>query len=665
MTSEGFDVEEWDADFLDQLVQAEELALSTQLPHHHHPRPPPPPPPRVAPPGDVSYSPPRELSQRTHETYHKGGIPDCFDSVAPRGNHSAKEQENDRLKKELNRVSKQLDHLEQKYLELRKERDKKEQQVKVIQSRIEAKDAEFQHTKNAETDCLVSSPTAPVISAVGQNANSSNGQLGSGKCCSKKLFGIWNSDDQKWGRVLVEKLFMTCEVDFHVLFGYLNSPQDDSNMTLSDQLCPTQPIEAAKVSQLYSALTKIGNNSLRLENLLEALVDLCSLKNVVIIHRSLRVLHKILSNSFSMEKEFGKRENVTIEEHFSENIKSDINGGGDLENGSFCFANVAEMLKQGQIPGGLKMSNVKTPDHNGFFDHSFGASISGVFWVSLFENMCLIAIKNNEEQIRHEALLIMNLILMRQNAYSERDKFGGELVFQSLSQLLRREAGFSVQDQAVHTLYLLCNCPKVIAMLCAGFEEDGERACSKDNNDKSISTFQGLNELLIGLSDCVACYGSATAEEMKLRRNAISFLAFLGSSGKSGFEILLNHKLPKGTNFLAIILQSLMSDLDLQALKSAHKSGIVREQSLLIREALILLNRLVSHPQYSVPVLQALTNTRDMASMTVDVANRLTQKSKLFWQDDTTTKQIRESEILDLAQVFKKRVFTFLGDNIS
>lgn len=67
-------------------------------------------------------------------------------------------------------------------------------------------------------------------------------------------------------------------------------------------------------------------------------------------------------------------------------------------------------------------------------------------------------------------------------------------------------------------------------------------------------------------------------QEMKLRKNAINFLAFLGSSGKFGFEVLLDHKLPKGTNFLAIILQSLIYDLDLQASKSAKNSGIIHEQ---------------------------------------------------------------------------------------
>lgn len=65
---------------------------------------------------------------------------------------------------------------------------------------------------------------------------------------------------------------------------------------------------------------------------------------------------------------------------------------------------------------------------------------------------------------------------------------------------------------------------------------------------------------------------------MKLRRNAIFFLAFLGSSGKSGFEILLNHRLPENSNFLGIILQSILYDLDLQASQSDRTGGIHLEQ---------------------------------------------------------------------------------------
>ena len=72
MSEEGF--EEWDAEFLDQLIQVEELALSasssTAIPNHHQPLPSlhrrlPEPPAPAEPRRTVTHSPPRELSQRT------------------------------------------------------------------------------------------------------------------------------------------------------------------------------------------------------------------------------------------------------------------------------------------------------------------------------------------------------------------------------------------------------------------------------------------------------------------------------------------------------------------------------------------------------------------------------------------------------------------------
>jgi hypothetical protein len=72
-----------------------------------------------------------------------------------------------------------------------------------------------------------------------------------------------------------------------------------------------------------------------------------------------------------------------------------------------------------------------------------------------------------------------------------------------------------------------------------------------------------------------------------------------------------------------------------------------------MREILILLNRLVSSPSYSATVLRDLTNTR---RLTLDVAIRLSQKGNENKQLDGLVKQIRQTEIVDLARIFKKRV---------
>jgi len=92
---------------------------------------------------------------------------------------------------------------------------------------------------------------------------------------------------------------------------------------------------------------------------------------------------------------------------------------------------------------------------------------------------------------------------------------------------------------------------------------------------------------------------------------------------------------------------------------------VVTVRTFLIREILILLNRLVSNPLYSAAVLRGLTTTRDMASLTIDVATRLSRKGKQNEQQDSMVKHIRETEIVQLARHFKKRVFTYLGDDTS
>lgn len=80
----------------------------------------------------------------------------------------------------------------------------------------------------------------------------------------------------------------------------------------------------------------------------------------------------------------------------------------------------------------------------------------------------------------------------------------------------------------------------------------------------------------------------------------------------------------------------------------------------LFREALILLNRLASHPIYSKATMEALTSSNPIASLTVDVVSRLPHRSKSFKYDDAMKSQM-EAETTDLAQLFRTRVFAFVG----
>ncbi|KAJ6714746.1 ATR INTERACTING PROTEIN [Salix viminalis] len=97
---------------------------------------------------------------------------------------------------------------------------------------------------------------------------------------------------------------------------------------------------------------------------------------------------------------------------------------------------------------------------------------------------------------------------------------------------------------------------------------------------------------------------------------------------------------------------------------SAEPARSIKARTSLIREALILLNRLVSSSSYSAIVLRILTARRDMASLTIDVASRLSQEDQSLRPSDVNG-HVKESEIVELGQVFKKRVFAYLGDKIS
>ncbi|XP_022736632.1 uncharacterized protein LOC111289660 isoform X2 [Durio zibethinus] len=693
-------LEEWDASFLEELIQVEELALSCSSVNQNNPPsssylppllppPPPPPPPsshhqhlHFAPPSrtdSLSYSPPRELSQRTADfggaLNSNGVFPKCATPSTPvrlvRGSGNAKDLEIERLK-------------EQECSQLKKERNK-EDQLAFVDSKNEVNVANFHGSRIANLERGI--PVAAYHEVIQEfpNAKAFDDQVGlntaKSSCkeigvqtdlsacldLSNKLHGIWDlPSDQKLGRNLIAKLFAVCSTDIDVLFGFINMSSPSKTMeplvfkssfdkALQSSVHPVLSSEAAKVSCFYSSLTKISSGMLQLEALFESLIDLCSVENAVIAYRSLHILHVLLKHLLTFERNSEARENFLVERHHSGSGIDDISGYEI--RGQVCVSMDGNHASCIQI--GVKPSEAETLCKKGHCGTGSTLLFSCINWIHLFELMHLIAVKSSEECVRLEAVSIMNVILMRSDAYTEREKFGLIQVFVSISQLLKKEAGLLVRKGAVHTLYLLLNCPKLVVTFCSGctMAESADAA----NDEENTAAFQGFTMILEGLAGCIACCGTSL-QALELRKNAITLLAFVASSGKSGFEILVNHKLAREANFLTLILQLLVSEIDLESAVCTESDETFRARTLLIREVLILLNRVVSNPAHSATVLRLLTNSRDMVSLTLDVANRLSRKEQKLRQSDSITKQIRESEIVELGRIFKRRVSTFLGE---
>ncbi|KAG6782546.1 hypothetical protein POTOM_011956 [Populus tomentosa] len=534
-----------------------------------------------------------------------------------------------------------------------------------------------QHSKNAkpledQTD------TASTSKAIGVQTERSidftkidlNNDLSSHLELSKTLLGIWGStSEQQLGRNLISKLFMACLTDFQVLFGCMSMNmssrvqmdympgESSSHAALQYHLRSFPTSEAAKVSHLYSVLTKINNGVLQLEALFRSLLDLCDVPNVSILSSSLHILLVFLKYLLSLGTKLGGEDLCTI---LRDNIKIEgLCSGGSL-GGQDLFSVVShETSHVGCSSHGIRSFDLKHLCKKRCWNADTSLLISSVNWVSLFELMLRVAVSNTEECVRLEAVSIMNVILMSTNAYTQREKFGQLPIFESIAQLLKREAGSRVQKEALHLLFLLLNCSKLLSIFCSGCKE---AEISDSTNDKKITlTPKGFSSTLDGVAECIACSGYSL-QDIELRKRAIIMLAFLASSGKPGFEIMVTHKLPGETNFLMLVLQVLVSEMDVEA--SAEPERSIKARTLLIREALILLNRLVSNPGYSAIALHVLTARRDMAILTIDIANRLSQEDQRHRQSDVKG-HVKESEIVELGQVFKKRVFAYLGDKMS
>ncbi|KAG2261924.1 hypothetical protein Bca52824_069003 [Brassica carinata] len=680
--------DDWDKDFLDAAFKAEEILLSTQAP--------PPAPPIVPPPAPssdsvelhsrhkiqvrdpfASFSPPRVLSQRAGgfsdavTDYSVAAVRPISPSSSTRRYDSEKDLEIERLKKELGRVSKQLLDMEQECSQLKKGKSK-ETELKNSHSETKVGGATVHASRrtNLEPDAATSVNDGGIDSTTGLDDKRSfkttgvQADLANHSELSKKLLDIWRTSNyQDPRRNMISELLLGCSTDLQILFSFMNTstpPQEKDRKaakTLSN-MQSSKVLESEKVCQLYSAVTKISYGFVNLKTLVEPLLDLCNAENAVLAHRSLHVLHVLLEHVCGIEKRFDLRDNITDEESSSCEVAEFHGYKGGKTNLS-----IGESVYPSSSPPFQGRSDAETSKKSQEGDTDKAQPSWDANWHSLFKLMNQIASRRTEENVKLEAVSIMNIIVRRTNAYTERETFVSKEVFSSISLLLKKEAGLRVRKGAIHLFFLLLNCPKVLARFDS-LHEENKSSASGNNSQENLLALEAFGKIFEGLADCLTS-PRKTSEDLELCRNVIMILALAASSGNSGYELLSSHNLPRDTSFLMLILHLLAAEIDSESTELHPNPEIFKARTLLMREILILLNRLVSGSSSSCTILRELTKSRDMASLTVDAATRLSRKRNLLGQPESSVERMRGSEITDLARIFKRRVFTFLGDNTS
>ncbi|ESQ39694.1 hypothetical protein EUTSA_v10000816mg [Eutrema salsugineum] len=634
-------LEEWDEVFLQEAFNAMDKA-ATQSPAPSAPAIVPPPAPSPAPatissslPHPVplqsagkrgkipardpflSYSPPRVLSQRV--SGFSDALVDCPNSsvvtvrpISPSSStrrcDSEKDLEIDRLKKELGRVSKQLLDMQQECSQHIKGKNK-ETQTKNSHTETNGRGDTVHASKrtNLEPDVATSvndgenGSTMAVDDKRSFKTTGVQADLANHADLSKKLLDIWSTSHYQDPRKnLISELLQACSTDLQILFSFMEMS--------------TPPQEKEKEKQAVKSSSNM-QSSKALES--------------VKVYQLYSAVTKISYGLVNMK---------TLVEPLL----------------NLCKAENAILVYRS-----LHVLHVLL-EHICGFEKRFEASWDPN-WHSLFELMNQICSRRTEANVKLEAVSIMNIIVMRTDAFTERETFVSKEVFGSISLLLRKEAGLRVRKQAIHLFYLLLNCPKLLARFDS-LQDEKKSSASGNVTEGILFALEAFGMIFEGLADCLTS-PRKTSEDLNLCRNVIMILALVASSGNSGYELLSNHKLPQDTNFLMLILHLLVAEVESESTEFHPKADFFKARTLLMREILILLNRLVSGSSSSSTILRELTKSRDMASLTVDAATRLSRKRNLLGQPENSVQRMRTLEITDLARIFKRRVFAFLGDN--
>uniref|UniRef100_J3L999 Uncharacterized protein n=1 Tax=Oryza brachyantha TaxID=4533 RepID=J3L999_ORYBR len=388
---------------------------------------------------------------------------------------------------------------------------------------------------------------------------------------SSNLCAVWGMPTIiLMGRSLISKILVSCSEEILTLvqsMGLLDKCETSSEVSISVRNA---------ISEVYDIIIKMNSDTIPIQTLLEALLNLAAVGNAAVVGRALRMLHSIL--------------------------------------------------------------------------------------LHLLNNRTMFNQRHSEENIRVDALSIMILIARTSDPKVEREKFGFTSVIEKLHQLLQKENGLLVKKHSVDLLFLLLNCPATLKLLCNGGKDNPEQTeaigCETDRSQQAISL------IFMDLSECLSCKATSS-QEIKLCRVVVTLLAYIASSGKSGYEVLLGPVTARGASFLELITEVLASQMEYDTACSNGAHELLKERYLLMREVLILLNRLASHANFAKPTLEVLTSSKLCATLTIDVANRLPERSKYPLRHLGEINIQMANDLAELAQKFRTRVHSFLEEQHS
>uniref|UniRef100_A0A0D3F064 Uncharacterized protein n=1 Tax=Oryza barthii TaxID=65489 RepID=A0A0D3F064_9ORYZ len=424
---------------------------------------------------------------------------------------------------------------------------------------------------------------------------------------SSNLCAVWGMPTNSlMGRSLISKILVSCSEEILTLVqstGSLDKCEASSEASSSVRNA---------ISQVYDIIIKTSSDTIPIQTLLEALLNLAAVGNDAVVSRALRMLHSVLQHLLNNRTMSNQRNNVSIEP---------------------CVNNTVHMERN-----------------------------SHKVWTSFFTAMLQIADRHSEENIRVDALSIMIIIARTSDPKVEREKFGFTSVMEKLHQLLQKENGLLVKKHSVDLLFLLLNCPTTLKLLCNGGKDSPEQIeairCENDRSQEAISS------IFKDLSECLSCRATSSLG-IKLCRVVVTLLAYIASSGKLGYEVLLGPVTVRGANFLELIMEVLASQMEYDTALSNGEHELLKERYLLMREVLILLNRLASHANFSKPTLEVLTSSKLCATLTIDVANQLPQRSKYPLRHLGEINIQMANDLAELAQKFRTRVHSFLEEQHS